>query len=621
MPRARHTAVRLLLAAVVLSAVGALGLDYASRRLFGTIGAVVHVRWAPEIGAVRREALESRFCLTGREPLSGETFSYLLVDTSGSNIRALVTHPDVPDTHDLDRSAFEVAGGAERVFVGTRLGERRLLTAAAASRLLWYGAAMLAVLALLSFTAPGRISWVVTTAWTAAGRLWGVLYSRIPEVSAEGAAAFRIVFGAAVVIVFTQMLEPASVAPEAQPDRLPSLMRAAGRAFVTSPHYADWIGPWMAITGALFVAGAWTRLSFAAFTLGAIAWGVVYSMHSGHHPVSAMLVALICLLPSNWGDAWSVDALLGRRRGGAVVSGSSRDGIDVVSGFSQTDPREYGYTAWIPGVVLGIALAAAAASKLNEGGIGWILNGTVKYHFVTDAANAPVDWGVRYAVVPGVAIALSFGAIAIESLVVVAALFGPPWARLLAAAAVIPMLTGFWLFQGVFWPSWWVLLLSFAPWHRLRPAHGASQHVPRRGLRLRHVQAAVLVAAAGQQIAASVWHLEEPPIVSAYDMYSKTYDDPGDYPADGGVTHWLVAEMADGGERACRLDRDDAATLAGLSPSEYTSRAGQVLASCVGDIGSIRAVAVEERRPEIDWAAGRYIGTSRVRLSGPVTLD
>ena len=162
MPRAPHAAVRLLLAAALVSAAVALGLDYASQRLFGTIGVVVHVRWAPEIGAARSEALEARFGLTGREPLDGDTSFYLLVDPSTSNIRALVTHPDVRDTQDLDRSAFAVADGAERVFVGSRLGERRSMTAAAAAGVLGYGAALLAGLALLVFAAPGQVQQALT---------------------------------------------------------------------------------------------------------------------------------------------------------------------------------------------------------------------------------------------------------------------------------------------------------------------------------------------------------------------------------------------------------------------------------------------------------------------------
>ena len=256
--------------------------------------------------------------------------------------------------------------------------------------------------------------------------------------------------------------------------------------------------------------------------------------------------------------------------------------------------------------------------------------------------------------IPGVAIALSFGAIAIESLVVIAAVFGPPWVRLLAAAAVIPMLTGFWLFQGVFWPSWWVLLLSFAPWHLIRrptrdvrrtgfitddgrpipyvvpgfsPAKAghyvgyetASSDYSPRSPSLRHVQTAFFIAAIGQQVAASVWRLELPPMVSAYDMYSKTYAGPDEYPDDGGSSHWLVAGMADGSERACRIDRDEARLIAALPPQQYTSAAAPMLASCFGENGSMRSVTVEERRPNIEWRQGRYIGTHRVRLSA-VTL-
>lgn len=599
----RRTLVRFVATAALVLAVAALGLDYASQRLFGTIAGVIHVRWAPDVDSARREALELRFCLTGREPLDGNTASYLLVDTSSANIRNLIRHPSVLDTHDLDRSAFAVADGAERVFIGDRLGQRRSMTAQAAARVLWQGAALLAAFAVVMLVAPRQMRLVGETGSAAVRSLVWMLYSRIPEVSPEGAATFRIVFGAAVVTLFAFVLDPASVAPEAQPDRLPSFMRWAGRAFVASPQFADWIVPWMSVTGTLFVAGALTGLSFAAFTVGAIAWGLVYSMQSGHHPISAMLVALLCLLPSRWGDVWSVDSLLRPRR-------------------RLADPREYGYTVWIPGVVLGIALAAAAASKLNDGGIGWILNGTVKYHFVTDAANAPVDWGLRYAVIPGIAVALSFAAIAVESLVVVAAVFGPAWARGLAAAAVIPMLTGFWLFQGVFWPSWWVLLLSFAPWHLIRRLHPiAGNGVAPRVFRLRHVQAAFFIAAIGQQVVASAWRLEQPPILSAYDMYSKTYDRPEDYPADGGSSHWLVAAMADRTERTCRLDRDEAKVFAALQPREYARSAGQVLASCFGEVGSIRAVAVEERRPNIDWSAGRYVGTSRVRLSVSAPLN
>jgi hypothetical protein len=41
--------------------------------------------------------------------------------------------------------------------------------------------------------------------------------------------------------------------------------------------------------------------------------------------------------------------------------------------------------------VLGVTFAAAAFAKLRLGGIGWITNGTVTYHFLTDSFDAPVE--------------------------------------------------------------------------------------------------------------------------------------------------------------------------------------------------------------------------------------
>ena len=57
-------------------------------------------------------------------------------------------------------------------------------------------------------------------------------------------------------------------------------------------------------------------------------------------------------------------------------------------------PKEYGYTVWVPGLVLGVVFAAAAVAKLRDAGVAWILNGTVKYHFLSDSVQAMVDWGL-----------------------------------------------------------------------------------------------------------------------------------------------------------------------------------------------------------------------------------
>jgi hypothetical protein len=615
--RTSPSARRAGLAALAMAA-AALALDYTSRQpangppaAAGT-AAFIHVRWAPGVDAQRRELLERRFNLSRAERTQGTTYSYLLTDTSTSNIRALVTEPDVADTHDVDRRAFTIADSAERLAVSSA-PDRRYSVLAWAVRLLWAGAAGAALFALVALTArtAGRTAPRLTG--TQARGLHAVanwLWSRIPEVSPEAAALFRIVFGMATLLVFAASpVSPADVPSQRLTTNATWLVRAVGNVFIATPDLTNYVGPWLWISGLLFIAGVLTRWSYAAFVAGAVAWGAVHSLQVGHHPFSALLIALVCLLPSRWGDAWSIDAWLRRRR--------------------LASAREYGYSVWIPGVVLGIALAAAATAKLREGGVGWILNGTVKYHFVTDAANAPVDWALRFALEPTTAIALSFGALAVESLVFPAAVVGTWIVRLLAGVAVIAMLAGFWFFQGVFWPGWWVLLLSFAPWHRLAPgpakaghyehdAHGdevgGNDRLRTSRLKPSHAQAAFLVFAVSQQIFVSARRIEAPPLFSAYDMYSKTYASPSEYPANGGLSYWLVGTTADGATPACQIGSDEARMFATPGDEEHASEVKQMVASCFGSDSPLQSIAIEQRHLKVDWTTGQYLGTSRVRI-------
>jgi hypothetical protein len=581
-------AARALLAAALLLSIAALVVGYASQRLVAPTAAFVHVRWAANVDTAARETLERRFHLTDAEQTAETTYSYRLNDLSTDNIRDLVTHTAVADTQDIDRSAFSISSAAERV-IDDPAAQQRVDRLDQAVPWLWSGAAATALFALLLGAAPGGMRRLTQAAGVSARWIGTAVLRRIPEVSAEGAALFRIIFGSALLLVFAFSPLAASDVPSATfGDDTTWLMRVAGNVFVRSPRLADYINPWLLAWGSLFIAGVLTRGSFAMLTAGAVAWGVVYSLNSGHHPISALLVALLCLLPSRWGDAWSVDAWMRQPR--------------------RTGPREYGYSVWIPAVVLGLTLAAAAASKLQEGGLGWITNGTVKYHFVTDAPNAPVDWGLRYGVIPSVAVALSLGTIAIEALVLPVALFGSPTVRMIAAPAVAAMFAGFWLFQGVAWPAWWVLLLSFAPWHLVAARRRAltAQPTPGGRLTLRYVQAAIVVIVIGQQLIASIGRIEAPPLLSAYDMYSKTYASPREYPADGGSAYWLTATRTDGTTQSCRVGQDEA----------RLPIAAQVLASCFGSERPIRTLVVEETRPDIDWTAGRYLGTRRTRISG-----
>ena len=64
----------------------------------------INIRWVPGLDADRRRSLEERFGLEPRNELAPTTWSYALTNGSRVNITALVQHPDVEDTHGLDRA-------------------------------------------------------------------------------------------------------------------------------------------------------------------------------------------------------------------------------------------------------------------------------------------------------------------------------------------------------------------------------------------------------------------------------------------------------------------------------------------------------------------------------------
>ena len=73
----------------------------------------INVRWVDGLDADRRRGLEARFGLDAEEGES-PTWSYALADASRENITALVQHPDVADTHYIDRAEMTLAAGAFR---------------------------------------------------------------------------------------------------------------------------------------------------------------------------------------------------------------------------------------------------------------------------------------------------------------------------------------------------------------------------------------------------------------------------------------------------------------------------------------------------------------------------
>ena len=80
--------------------------------LDGHTAKYIHVRWSPEVTDAARHRLEAQFSLRAQQG-EGRSFGYDLLDDSSGNIRALLQHPSVEDTAELDRVRFAVAEHAE----------------------------------------------------------------------------------------------------------------------------------------------------------------------------------------------------------------------------------------------------------------------------------------------------------------------------------------------------------------------------------------------------------------------------------------------------------------------------------------------------------------------------
>src|SRR4051794_26503296 len=68
----------------------------------------INVRWNGDIGVDDRQQLESRFRLVRPAQTEGTTWRYDLADVSHGNIAALIAHPAVSDTHEIDRELAAV---------------------------------------------------------------------------------------------------------------------------------------------------------------------------------------------------------------------------------------------------------------------------------------------------------------------------------------------------------------------------------------------------------------------------------------------------------------------------------------------------------------------------------
>ena len=615
-PRAGSTTYRLILTGLLLWTIAAT--TYATLRLtFGNRPAYIHVRWSPSVDDAARHRMEQEHGLVFPELEEGRTYSYALANTESRNIRALILEPAVEDTHYLHRTAFRVGYFAPRL---PYLTPRPTIPAALEFIVVlsFLGGLASAGLALLGVYAPdivqGRVL-IATNAFlnprmvwrTAKAQVASWIAGRIPGASAEAVALFRVTFGGLVLALVLRRPVSAEMATEPS-NAVSSTHHLLLRFFVDAPWLADWLPAWLVFWGSLFIVGAFARTAFACLTIGVFGWATLYTTATSYHTVSAFLLTLLALQWSRWSDTWSVDAW--RRGAHSVPRGT---------------PQQYGYTTWAPALVLGVAYFAAAFAKLRDAGLDWILNGTVKYHFLSDSPQAMVDWGLQLGHYPGLAIALSFCAIAVEILVLVGVCARAYRYRLAAGCGALSLMTGFVLLQGIYWPAWWILLLSFLPWHLVRPADAdAVPQGPLTMLTTRQPKLAIalVLALLGQQSIVSMMRIEASPVLSAYDMYSTTYGSPDDYEDNAGAAYWMVGLDRSAKTHRCRISSIDADKIERDGFTADRSLTAELLHRCFDPSVSLQQVSLEATRVQIDWERWRRLDEPvRTPLTEPIAAE
>jgi hypothetical protein len=606
---ARRTALRLVATGIVCWACA--GACYAGlRQAFGHRPAYVHVRWAPTVDEATRARLETRYTLAAPEPKAERTFGYALTNVSGDNVRALVLDPAVEDTHQIHRTAFRIGYFTPRLPYLTAYPAIPVAMEGLIVLALLFGCTAFAIAAMTAWAprlvrgpvVPVRRGFLepAVTARGLGARMVAWVAARIPDGTAESAALFRVAFGSALMIFVLQRPVPGSWAVTSS-NVVSTAQAAALGVLAETPWIAMWLAPWIAFWGLLFLAGAFARTAFACLTAGIFAWAVFYTTRTTYHTVSALLVTLLVLQWGRWSDAWSVDAWRGKPNRAAAR------------------PQRYGFTTWAPALVLGVVFAAAAVAKLRDSGLPWILNGTVKYHFLSDSPQAMVSWGLWIGQHHWLSVLFSFAAIAIESAVLVGVLAGAYRYRLAAGIAALALLVGFMALQGIFWPAWWILLLGFVPWH-LVPARSSTAGSSARGW---HATAAVrvVIALIAVQACVSLFRLEMSPLISTYDMYSTTYGSPAEYEQKAGQSYWVVASGDADDPYRCRITRVDAERITRAGDAR-TVAADPVMRECLAGAGGAREVSLEATRVQIDWDAWRRLERPRsTHLMGPVMLD
>ena len=328
-----------------------------------------------------------------------------------------------------------------------------------------------------------------------------------PIISADAAGLFRIAFGS--VVLACVMLEPM------EPSHLNGYDVGGAQGvygtfigwLAREPAAVQSLGSWLLAFGSLFIAGVATSVSYLAFVLAFLTWASVRALAQSHHVVSAITIAMICLLP----------APVGR----CVERSTPGCGAGCWACSRAHPSRRYGFAPWMLTVVLGVAFFAAARRSSARVGHA-ILNGTVKYQFVTDLHQALVPWGPALTSNHAVAVGPLAGRGTAGSLDrdgrvhQVGAHIAPR-----ADSAPLALLAGFWLFQGALLAR----LVGFSSWGFF-PGSGSAIAARSLGRLVEHPSRAPSWPPSFPAVLRVVDASRGEPFISAYDMYSTTYASP-----------------------------------------------------------------------------------------------
>ncbi len=359
---------------------------------------------------------------------------------------------------------------------------------------------------------------------------WRALFLRgVPELSATGLSLFRVALGVALFRAMAVHLHLPDVVAPGGPASEEALWQPWSWVDYLAGHWnlRDAIQMATLVAIVAFAVGLYARIAYLLVAAGFVVRLMVSQQYGvGSHAWVILPLALAPLVIVPWSEGISVDNVIRRWRGKSVRV--------------RPPGPYYGIAIWAPGLALGVAFLAAAASKLLVTGTEWVTSGAVRYHWVEDHLDAPVSWGTWIAGHEQLSIMTSAVGVGMEALFVTHVLFRSQWIRASYGFVALSLLGGFYLFQGVYWYAWWLLLLAFVPWDAIvglvRRVAGISTGAEGSSVSLGVSStsatrwyggiAAIAAVVSVQQLA--IWRadVEQMPFFSNYPMYSGTWDSP-----------------------------------------------------------------------------------------------